>query len=117
MDRLLADCRARLGFDLLANTWNAVVICALAPGPRRFRDLRASIGSISSKVLTETLRRLEAYALVERRAAEDSGPHAAYALTPLGRTLLEPIEALGRWSAEHGEAFAAAQKWDEEEPA
>ena len=48
MDRVLADCRARLGFDLLANTWNAVVICALAPGPRRFRDLRASIGSISS---------------------------------------------------------------------
>lgn len=35
MDRLLADCRARLGFDLLANTWNPVVLYALATGPRR----------------------------------------------------------------------------------
>ncbi|MEU4267437.1 helix-turn-helix domain-containing protein [Streptomyces sp. NPDC026092] len=114
-DRLLADCRARLGFDLLANTWNAVVLYALADGPRRPRELRAGIGGISAKVLTETLRRLEGYALVERRAYDESPPRVEYALTGLGRTLLGPIEALGRWAAEYGEAFADAQGWNQDE--
>ncbi|ORT57870.1 helix-turn-helix domain-containing protein [Streptomyces sp. CB03238] len=110
-DRLLADCRARLGFDLLANTWNAVVIYALADGPRRPRELRAVIGGISAKVLTETLRRLEGHALVTRHVHAESPPRVEYALTDLGVTLLEPITALGRWSAEHGDAYAAAQGW------
>ncbi|MDT9691568.1 helix-turn-helix domain-containing protein [Streptomyces sp. P9(2023)] len=114
-DRLLADCRARLGFDLLAHTWNGVVLYALADGPRRPRELRAGIGGISAKVLTETLRRLEGYALVERCVFDESPPRVEYALTGLGRTLLGPIEALGRWSAEYGDAFADAQGWNRDE--
>ncbi|MEV7400594.1 helix-turn-helix domain-containing protein [Streptomyces sp. NPDC091267] len=113
MERLLADCRARLGFDLLAHTWNAVVIHALGQGPRRPVDLRAEIGGISAKVLNETLRRLEGYGLVERQAYAEAPPRVEYALTGLGRTLLEPIGALGRWSAEHGDDFVAAQGWDD----
>ncbi|MFE2016545.1 winged helix-turn-helix transcriptional regulator [Streptomyces sp. NPDC059499] len=113
MDRLLADCRARLGFDLLANTWNPVILYALAEGPRRPRELRAEIGGISAKVLTETLRRLEGYGLVERCAYAEAPPRVEYALTALGRTLLEPIEALGRWSARYGDAFVAAQGWED----
>lgn len=113
MERLLADCRARLGFDLLANTWNPVVIYALGEGPRRPGDLRTEIGGISSKVLTETLRRLEGYGLVERRRYAQTPPRVEYALTGLGRSLLEPIGALGRWSAQYGDAFVAAQGWDD----
>ena len=55
----LADCRARLAFDLIGNTWNAVVVWALRAGPRRPGELREEIGGISTKVLTETRRRLE----------------------------------------------------------
>ena len=99
---LLADCRTRLAFDLVANTWNPVVLWALRDGPRRHVDLRRTIGGISAKVLTETVRRLEFDGLVERR-------EGAYALTPLGKTLLEPIEGFGRWAAEHGDDVLAAQ--------
>ncbi|KIF73748.1 hypothetical protein QR77_06625 [Streptomyces sp. 150FB] len=113
MDRLLADCRARLGFDLLGNTWNPVVLLALAEGPRRPGELRTEIGGISAKVLTETLRRLEGCALLERSVYAESPPRVEYALTGLGRSLLEPIGALGRWSAEYGDAFVAAQGWDD----
>ncbi|MET9514126.1 helix-turn-helix domain-containing protein [Streptomyces sp. NPDC002994] len=115
MNGLLADCRARLGFDLLSNTWNAVVIYALGEGPRRPGELRAEIGGISAKVLNQTLRRLEGYALVERRAYAEAPPRVEYALTELGASLLEPIRALGRWSAEHGDEFAAAQGWETDE--
>ncbi|MFJ2177774.1 winged helix-turn-helix transcriptional regulator [Streptomyces sp. NPDC087851] len=114
--RLLADCRSRLGFDLLGNTWNGVVIWALSEGPRRHGALRTEIGGISAKVLTETLRRLEGYALVERRVDEEAAPRRVeYALTALGVSLLEPIRALGRWSVEYGDAFVAAQGWDEQD--
>jgi DNA-binding HxlR family transcriptional regulator len=105
----LADCQARLAFDLIANTWNAVVVWALRHGPRRPGELRAAIGGISPKVHTETLRRLEANGLVTRRAYAEAPPRVEYTLTELGETLLEPIEGLGRWAAEHVDEVMAAQ--------
>lgn len=98
----LADCRTRLAFDLVANTWNPVVLWALRDGPRRHGELRRTIGGISAKVLTEALRRLEFDGLLSRCSG-------GYALTPLGSTLLEPIEGFGRWAAEHGDDVVAAQ--------
>ena len=97
-----ADCPARIAVDLFANRWTAVVVFVLKDGPMRPGRLRAEIGGISAKVLTETVRRLEFDGLVERR-------EGAYALTPLGETLLEPIEGFGRWAAEHGDDVVAAQ--------
>ena len=96
---VLADCPARLAFDIVANTWNAVVIWALKDGPRRHAELRRRIGGISAKVLTETLRRLAEYGLVV----------PGYELTDLGRTLLVPIEAMGLWAHEHGEKVAVVR--------
>ncbi|WP_329530014.1 helix-turn-helix transcriptional regulator [Streptomyces sp. NBC_01450] len=74
-DAFLADCRARLAFDLLSNTWNAVVLWALRDGPKRPVELRERIGGISSKVLTETLRRLQFNGLVDRQAHPGAGDH------------------------------------------
>jgi DNA-binding HxlR family transcriptional regulator len=105
----LADCRARLAFDLLANTWNSVVIWALRHGPVRHKELKSRIGGISQKVLTETLRRLEFNGLVERHAYDGSPPRVEYELTELGRTLLAPIDAFGAWAFEHGDEVLAAQ--------
>jgi DNA-binding HxlR family transcriptional regulator len=105
----LADCRARLAFDLLANTWNAVVLWALRQEPVRHGELRDRIGGISQKVLTETLRRLEFNGLVARRAYGGSPPRVEYELTALGRTLLAPIDAVGAWAFEHGDEVMEAQ--------
>jgi DNA-binding HxlR family transcriptional regulator len=99
---MLADCQARLGLDLLSNTWNGVVLWALRHSPRRHSELREQIGGISAKVLTETLRRLESNGLVARTDGR-------YELQPLGRSLLGPIELLGQWSFEHADQVMAAQ--------
>ncbi|QYX79458.1 winged helix-turn-helix transcriptional regulator [Streptomyces akebiae] len=109
-DAFLADCRARLAFDLLANTWNAVVLRALRDGPARPVELRERIGGISSKVLTETLRRLRFNGLVDRRTPPDRPSRVEYRLTPLGRTLLGPLDAVGAWAFEHGDEVMAAQE-------
>ncbi|MFF8729384.1 winged helix-turn-helix transcriptional regulator [Streptomyces sp. NPDC015171] len=109
-DPFLADCRARLAFDLLSNTWNPVVLWALRDGPLRPVDLRERIGGISSKVLTETLRRLQFNGLVARHTHPGAPPRVEYRLTPLGRTLLAPIDAVGAWAFEHGDEVMAAQE-------
>ncbi|MER6344254.1 winged helix-turn-helix transcriptional regulator [Streptomyces sp. NPDC001595] len=111
----LADCRARLAFDLLANTWNSVVLWALRDGPCRPGELRERIGGISQKVLTETLRRLESNGLVTRRAYGGAPPRVDYGLSDLGRTLLAPIDAFGAWAFEHGDEVMAAQERYERE--
>ncbi|MEU1519824.1 helix-turn-helix domain-containing protein [Streptomyces sp. NPDC005811] len=105
----LADCRTRLAFDLVAHTWDPVVIRALKDAPRRPVDLLAQIGGVRQKVLTETLRRLEFNGLVARRSYGGSPPRVEYALTALGRTLLAPIEAFGVWARDHGDEVLDAQ--------
>ncbi|WP_282203790.1 winged helix-turn-helix transcriptional regulator [Kitasatospora fiedleri] len=109
-DPMLADCRARLAFDLLSHTWNAVLLWALREGPYRPVELRERIGGISSKVLTETLRRLQYNGLVARHPPRPDRPGVAYELTALGRTLLPAIDAFGAWAFEHGDEVMAAQE-------
>ncbi|MCI2420348.1 helix-turn-helix transcriptional regulator [Saccharopolyspora sp. K220] len=106
----LADCRARLAFDLVANTWNPVVLWALRGGPLRPVDLRRRIGGIRTKVLAETLRRLQYNGLIARCSYREAPPRVEYRLTGLGESLLGPIGALGEWGFQHGDAVMAAQE-------
>ncbi len=100
---LLADCRVRMATDLFAHTWDPVVLFALRPGRLRRRELRAAIGGVSDKPLTEALRRLLAHGLIERRSYPAAPPRVEYELTELGRSLVDgPLAALGRWTVEHG---------------
>jgi DNA-binding HxlR family transcriptional regulator len=110
-DELVADCRLRAATDLFAHTWDPVVLAALRPGPRRRRALRATIGGISDKVLTDTLHRLLANGLISRRAYAEAPPRVEYNLTSLGQSLVDgPMKALGRWTIEHGDELLEAQE-------
>ena len=110
-EELVADCRIRAATDLFAHTWDPVVIAALGPGPRRRRELRAAIGGISDKVLTETLRRLIGHGLIARHAHAEAPPRVEYALTHLGQSLAEgPMRALGRWITDYGDELLEAQE-------
>lgn len=108
---LVADCRLRAATDLFAHTWDPVVLTALRVGPRRRRELRAAIGGISDKVLTDSLHRLLASGLIERHAYAEAPPRVDYALTGLGQSLVEgPLTALGRWMTEHGDELLETQE-------
>lgn len=108
----LADCPARLTVELLGEKWTAVVLSALSRGPVRRGDLIGLIGGISSKMLTQTLRRLQAQGLVMRQAYAEAPPRVEYGLTPLGATLIDPIHALTEWAREHGAEVLAAADGD-----
>jgi DNA-binding HxlR family transcriptional regulator len=97
-DILDPACPSRVVFGRIGERWSMFVILALAGGTLRFTELRAKVGDVSRKVLTETLRALEADGLVERRAWAGAPPRVEYSLSPLGRSLLEPIEAMRSWA-------------------
>jgi DNA-binding HxlR family transcriptional regulator len=102
----LADCPARLATEILADKWAALVLTGLREGPRRHGELIAVIGGVSRKMLTQTLRQLQEYGLVERRVGQG---RIDYALTPLGATLIGPIESLNDWARDHAGAVVDHQ--------
>jgi DNA-binding HxlR family transcriptional regulator len=93
-----ANCDSRQVLALIADRWSMLVIYALSTRVRRHGELKRMIGGISQKMLTQTLRALERDGLVTRSVHDVVPPRVDYALTPLGRTLLEPLRAICRWA-------------------
>jgi len=112
---VLADCPARLATEILSDKWAALVIFGLSQQPRRHGELAALIGGVSRKVLTQTLRRLQDYGLVERHA--QAARHVDYRLTDLGQTLVEHIESLNTWAGEHSAEVVDSLESAEQRPA
>jgi DNA-binding HxlR family transcriptional regulator len=94
------NCPTRAVLDRIGDKWTALVVLALLDGPLRFSQLRDRIGGVAPKVLTETLRRLERDGILTRTAYPEIPPHVEYRLTPLGRSLAQPMRAVTEW-AEH----------------
>ncbi len=98
----------------VGDKWSVLVVMQLSAGPRRFSELRRAIGSISQRMLTLTLRGLERDGLVSRAVTPSIPPRVDYALTELGHSLREPVEALGQWAfANHRRIAAARSHFDE----
>jgi DNA-binding HxlR family transcriptional regulator len=95
------DCESRQALELISDKWTALIVYALVDGPRRHGDLRRTVDGISQKMLTQTLRRMEAEGLVERQVLDRVPPHVEYSLTPLGRTLEKPLVAICDWAMGH----------------
>ena len=85
----------------LSNKWNVVVIRRLSGRTVRPSELRREIGNISAKVLTQTLRELESYGLVERAVYPVIPPKVEYSLTELGDTLVVALDALRDWAMDN----------------
>ena len=75
----------------------------------RFNELRHSIGGISQRMLTRTLRNLERDGLVIRTVYPEIPPRVEYQLTELGRTLTDPLDTLWNWAAAHMSAVSEAR--------
>ena len=85
----------------IGDKWSVLVVMSLADDAIRFNELKRLIDGISQRMLTLTLRGLERDGLVERTFYPTIPPKVSYALTELGRSLREPVGALGQWATEH----------------
>ena len=104
------DCRA--ASELLARVgdkWTVLVVSTLGKGTMRFNELRRALGSISQRMLTLTLRGLERDGLVTRTVFPVP-PRVDYELTRLGRSLLEPVSALGLWASKNRAGIENARR-------
>ena len=92
-------CPVRNVLNGIADRWSMLVLRTLADnGAVRFNALRSAIEDISQRMLAKTLRRLERNGLLSRSVYPTTPPRVEYALTSLGRSLLEPIGELVHWA-------------------
>lgn len=87
-------CGIARALDVIGERWALLIVRELIYGPKRFSDLRGSLG-LSPNVLTQRLGELEETGVLERRRAAG----AVYELTPWGRELHPLLVQLGRWGA------------------
>ncbi|MFB7474096.1 winged helix-turn-helix transcriptional regulator [Kitasatospora sp. NPDC056184] len=93
--------------------WAWKIVRCLEGGPRRFSELRVPLVGITAKVLAESLRSMEQDGAVSRTEYAENPPRVEYALTPLGRTLLGPMDAVCDWSrANLAELLAAREAFE-----
>lgn len=85
--------------------WGVLVLVALSDGTQRWGELRRTISGISEKMLASTLKTLEADGLVQRTAYPEVPPRVEYALTDLGRDLMERLLPLMEWVADHADGI------------
>jgi DNA-binding HxlR family transcriptional regulator len=103
------NCPTRQVLDLIGDKYTVLVMVFLQNRPRRFNELQRFITGISQKMLTQTLRSLERDGLLTRTVFPEVPPHVEYALTPLGETLIQPLNALRTWAESNIETVLDAQ--------
>lgn len=92
------SCPATRLYRRIGDKWTPLLLSLLAERSYGFNQLDRTIEGISRRVLTRTLRTLEADGLVSRTAHER---RVEYALTERGRSLYEPLRRLGEWAVAH----------------
>jgi DNA-binding HxlR family transcriptional regulator len=102
-------CQARDILARVGDKWSLYVISVLGEHTRRFTQIKRGVGGISQRMLTVTLRGLERDGIVSRTVYPVVPPRVEYALTPMGRTLLDTVGFLIRWADDHVDQIEKAR--------
>lgn len=101
-DALFPNCPIRNILSRIGDKWSMLVLYTLETDEaKRFKELQRNIPDISQKMLTATLRMLEADGLVKREAFAEVPPRVEYSLSDKGKTLLPHINALLSWATDN----------------
>lgn len=101
LDPHFPQCPVRNVIARIGDRWSILILLTLEPAtaPMRFKDIQTAIPDISQKMLTRTLRDLEADGFVSRIAYAEVPPRVEYLLTPRARTLTPLLNDLVQWAA------------------
>jgi transcriptional regulator, MarR family len=107
---LYPDCPVRNVLSRVGDKWSMLVLFTLEGQPSiRFKELQRSIPDISQKILTATLKMLEADGLINREVFPEVPPRVEYSLTEKGKSLLPLIDALLSWATDNMEDIIASR--------
>lgn len=116
-DELRIDTAHRELLDQVLDKWSLSILNELCERPCRFNELRRAIPAVTQKSLTATLRRLERNGVIERVVTGTRPVAVEYRITPLGKTLRQPVDAVLAWAAEYLPAIERARDvYDTENP-
>ena len=97
----LPACPVETTLTLIGDKWKVLILRDLMPGPKRFGELKKSIGTVSQKVLTAQLRDMEANGLVHREVYAEVPPRVEYSLTELGQSLKPILDVMWNWGEDY----------------
>ena len=112
VDPLFPQCPVRNVLSRIGDRWSLLVLLALhdKAGTMRFSDLCKTIPDVSQKMLTSTLRKLEADDLLSRTVYPEVPPRVEYKLTKRGKTLIPLLNQLVDWSLDNMDAIIKHRK-------
>lgn len=107
----IESCPIRNVVARFSNKWSILVLCVLSENEvTRFNALQKALPDISSKVLTDTLKKLEGDNLVIRTLHAEIPPRVEYSLSEMGKSLIPLIGALVGWALENYESFTSQKR-------
>ena len=101
----LPDCPVATTVQVIGSKWKLLIMRNLLVQPRCFNELQKNLEGISLKVLTDSLRSMEADGIITRTVYPEVPPRVEYALSPLGETMRPILDAMQAW----GKAFKAGE--------
>ena len=102
----LPDCPVATTVQLIGSKWKLLILRNLLVRPWRFNELRANLEGISQKVLTNSLREMEADGIVVRTVFPEVPPRVEYSLSELGETMRPVLDAMQRWGEDYKKNLA-----------
>ena len=93
----LPECPVATTVQVIGSKWKLLILRNLMARPWRFNELKRDLSGISQKVLTESLRGLEADGLILRTVFPEVPLRVEYSLSPLGQTLAPVLQAMENW--------------------
>ncbi len=91
------ECPSREVLKDVTSLWGVLVLMALRSGTHRYSELRRKAPGVSEKMLSQTLRTLEADGFIQRTSFDVVPPHVIYNLTELGQSLTDELSGLVSW--------------------
>ena len=108
---LYPNCPIRNVLSRVGDKWSMLILFTLENHPTiRFKELQRNIPDISQKMLTATLKALEADGLINREVFPEVPPRVEYALTEKGKSLLPLINNLLTWASNNMEDIIASRE-------
>lgn len=110
-DALYPNCPIRNVLSRVGDKWSMLVLFTLeSNNNQRFKELQRNIPDISQKMLTTTLKMLEADGLILRVAFSEMPPRVEYSLTKKGESLLPLINNLISWASDNMEDIIESRR-------
>ena len=109
--RRRSKCPISFGLDIFGDKWTLLVLRDLIMWKKTtFQELKNSAEGIATNILSDRLRKLESYGIIQREIDPDDGRRVIYRVTEKGVDLVPALLEIGAWGARHDKDTGMSRK-------